>query len=187
MWKFKIALYVIFLSLFSLNCSRARNVVHHVEALGIDDRNVNSEFVLNLFKLGKRSIPYLIERISDKEINRYYRLSDPDGPYFFVQGMYKCYGFLYAYIIEIILAKETLAGVDELDNCDFVGSRENLVYLGGVIMKKNRDFATWRDLTEIQKVYRTWWRKNKNKSLQQMRKDWWDDKRPLSKSRFYWK
>lgn len=184
--KSKIAMFIVMLSLFSLSCSNGNRPVLDLENFGIESNQEIYQSIKQLFQQGKRSIPDLIEKISDRENVKPYTLHQRSSSVFHVEGVYRCYGFLYAYIIEMIIGEKTFAEVEDLRYYPILGSDANYMYQAGVIMDKFGNVATEQDLVEIQRIYKAWWKKNKNKSLERLRKEWWNDLKPLANSPFHW-
>ncbi len=154
--------------------------------LGYEEFRVSFNAIMKLHQHGKESIPFLIDEISNQKSSTLYSLANPLNSNFNIEGSYDCLGFLYAYIIELILAKETLAEADDFPCCQFLGSEYNCIFWDGVLRFSNGKAVKKGDLNEIEKSYEDWWRRNKHKSLRQLRKDWNKGIVPLDKSGYYW-
>lgn len=155
--------------------------------LGYEKYRISFNAIVKLHQFGKKSIPFLIDEISDRKACTLFSLVDPINSDYDIEGDYNCLGFLYAYIVELILAKETLAEADNFPCCQYLGSRLNCVFWDGMLRFSDGKAAQKKDLQEIKKVYKDWWRKNKHKSLRQLREDWRKGLVPLEKSKYYWR
>jgi hypothetical protein len=104
-------------------------------------------------------------------------------------GTARCYiGRLSAYIIEMILGREKL--IEPIYPKDFefmLGPHaSNYVYGVGIITKEQGKLIDAKDLVHVQKAYVGWWEKNKDKPIEELRRDWSLGITPLSRSLFSW-
>lgn len=154
----------------------------YVERLSSPGGSFFYQAIAEIHKGGKESIPLLIDRITDCEKPVPLIFSHPLNSY--IAGIHECPGFLYAYMVEMILGAEQIDATPGSNNY-FMGAEENYVYWFGVLWNDGKVAAS-KDLKAIQKIYRQWWEKNKEKSLRELREAWKDKKKPLSGSNFYW-
>jgi hypothetical protein len=139
--------------------------------------------IVELHKHGKESIPLLIDEINNREKSIGLIFSHPHNSHF--GEIYDCYGFLYVYLVELILGREKIK--ESADSYGgFLGPRENYVFWYGLLAKENGKTTSCQDLKEIQGVYRAWWEKNREKSLPELRRAWKNKSGPLSGSGFFW-
>jgi hypothetical protein len=163
--------------------SSSEQLQYEIWGLGYE-RNIESyHAIVELHKQGKKSIPLLIDEIDNCQPLTDLTFAHPRNS--IIWGTYNCYGFLYAYLVELILAKEKI----ETHSSQFykiLGSDDNFIFFNGVLSKNNACVARKEDLPEIKNAYRAWWEKNKWKSLAELRENWKHEKRPLTGSRFGW-
>ncbi len=161
-------------------------ISEHINKIRNDpEEKLTQAAIFRIFNNGKRSIPLLIEVISEKRYFRY-RLNNPDNPT--TSKINENIGYVYAYLIELILGKEELELIVTDD--DFLGSKKNYVYWEGIVAFQDPEETALIDehtLFEIQYLYRRWWKNNNHKSLRQLRDEWKRGSRPLTHSRFCWK
>jgi len=155
-----------------------------------------SSVVVALHRLGKQAIPALVEHISDAEIapSTALMLHNP-----FMSGVFtgtprnEFAGILNAYIVELILAKDRLSATER--DPHLLLSVRDYIYGEGVMVKGGESSSTdsssisqldASDLPRIERIYSEWWRRNKNKPLAEMRRDWNAKHRPLTGSRYRW-
>ncbi len=157
--------------------------------------NFSPKVMKEIHSYGKDIIPYLINQIHRGEmlspifINPYEsnlgKMDLHGGPL----------GINYAYMIELILAKDSI--------------KDNYVYKGGydtwyekmkpykiyghctIIEKKdlnNPDVlpVSFDDMKTIKDIYKKWWESNKDESLEALRKKWRDEGSPLQNSPYMW-
>ena len=144
---------------------------------------------------GKDIIPYLISQIDRGKMGS----SNFVNPYESNLGRVDLHGgplgINYAYMIELILAKDSI--------------KDNYVYEGGydtwyekmkpykiyghckIIEKKDLNnpnvlAVSSDDMKTIKSVYNKWWQSNKNESLESLRKKWREEGSPLQKSSYMW-
>ena len=91
-------------------------------------------------------------------------------------------GVLYAYVIELILARDVLH--DDKD-CTFLLSQGDYAYGHGVIAKGKKVISSL-ELEHVKQRYSKWWEKNRNKGLYTFRFEWKKSIRPLTGSDFEW-
>jgi hypothetical protein len=146
--------------------------------------------VLSLHGQGKQAVRILLEHIDDTEIAPSSTLvfQNPVLSYVPPGSQHDQFaGMLYAYVIELILAKNTLSQ-DGGKNCDFhfLLGPNDYVYGHGLIFKGNEELIDATDLPRIKQIYLRWWDKNQDKSLAQMRQEWKASHRPLAGSQYKW-
>ena len=141
--------------------------------------------IMNLHDQGKASIPYLIEKIDDTEIV-IFSMGHPwnsDGIVLYNMASYA--GTLFSYMVELILARDALQ--ETLTPTPFFFSNnDNWIYWDGVIERADKQPLNAEDMKKIKMHYKTWWKNNKEKSIEELREDWKNQKRPLSKTVYSW-
>ncbi len=90
---------------------------------------------------------------------------------------------MYAYEVELILAKEKLRG--DPKSCTFLVSPDDVAYSFGHLTR-NGEEITDSDLPDLKAAYEKWWNLNKGKTLEELRKEWRNGKKPLKGSEFSW-
>ena len=147
-----------------------------------------------IFEKGEKIIPLLINSIDiDDEmgrcgyINPYY--SDISG--WVLSGPV---GINYAYMIELILSKDSIEhtiGVDPIDSGWEKVMRPYLLYKQCVIVKKDNlgnpiiGKLKVEDMRTIKKLYFDWWEENKHSGIKEMRKQW-RKKHIFENQRYMW-
>jgi len=147
----------------------------------------NRSNILRLsFSYGKDAIPCLIETIDENKII-VQGFMDRQSSYLPPLNNYS--GIESAYIIEFILAKES---VDPNYNFNTSkGENPYRIYHSGLIVKAEEKYPSYKalkyeDMILIKKIYFQWWQKNKSKSIEQLRKDWKENNRPLKNTKYKW-
>ncbi len=165
---------------FNTNTQNLIRILHN-PSQNIDNINVFSE----LHKKGKEAFPVLISSI---DINKkiFVGFKNPRS-----STIYPIYfnfaGIKSAYIIEFILSNKKNINVD----ADILEKSPYNIYTYSVIVKKNNDkpimeALTLKDMKIIKELYLNWWSANKSKSLDQLREDWKNNRRPLENSNYDW-
>ena len=143
---------------------------------------------------GKDIIPYLISHIGTKQNG----LAGFINPYDSNLGnkiLGSPLGVNYAYMIELIMAKDTI-----IDNIHYAVGHDiwyekmkpyQIYGQCVIIRKKDKDNPqksemTVDDLKTVKAIYNNWWESNKNEDLDSLRKKWREDGSPLRKSSFMW-
>lgn len=143
--------------------------------------------IFALHRIGKQAIPALVTRIADAQVAGSGTV-DLQNPILssvlpnFQRDQFA--GVLYAYIIELILGRETLSA--EAGKCDFLLAQDDYLYGHGAIRKDPNSPLEPADLSRIQQIYLKWWDANRNKTLTQLRSEWKQSIRPLSSSEYRW-
>ncbi len=171
----------------TLNGCSIRGLKRDVEMLGYESERRECEAILKIHQMGKQAIPELIAEISTLQKAKVpYDLRNPWDSHFEIDNEFESYGFLYAYIVELILGKEKIEAIDWQGMSRFLGMPQNFVYWAGMIKDETGKRARGKNLIEIQRIYKDWWLRNKYKSLKQLRAEWQKGIRPLSGSKFKW-
>jgi hypothetical protein len=143
--------------------------------------------IRNLHHMGKRVIPVLIQRIGDSEIANSSTLMLANPALSYAPPGSQCdeySGLLYAYVVELILARESLHTASQ--DCNFLFKNlGDYAYPHGLIVK-NEKVIQASDLPKIKQLYSLWWGKHNNESLLSLRRDWAKSIRPLSGSEYGW-
>ncbi len=162
----------------------SKELKRDVVDLGYEKERCTYDAISCLHLKGEKSIPLLINKISDCQSKTFFTLANSRNSQF--GGYYECYGFFYAYLIELILGKEKLDEIEDLYLYHGLGAQGNYIYWDGLLVDENEKMADKSNLSEIQEIYAAWWENNKHKSLKQLREDWKNDRGPLSGSRYRW-
>lgn len=183
--KFLLAILVLFL--IQLEPLLTNNQIPNLlKKLKNDHENVCRDAIVEFHNLGKESIPVLIDEIGDGH-KRMLSLADPMLSTIRDMSLYLNHGIVAAYVIELILAKPNLTINVPGDYPFLLGTnRENYIYGHGVIVDNNDKVVKEDRLHEVKTIYQKWWKKNKDKSLEELRKDWQANIRPLTGSNFHW-
>ncbi len=142
---------------------------------------------VELHAMGKKAIPDLIEAIDDNDTTFIF-MQNPASYNFETGALTNYAGILPAYVIELILARDKLKVSGQGDSLwVFSGDPQNYIFDSGVIVKKEGGPLTYRDMKKIAEIYRTWWKQNKNRSIEGLRDEWKNNVRPLTGSDYFWK
>ncbi|MDH3975671.1 MAG: hypothetical protein OEV42_15440 [Deltaproteobacteria bacterium] len=143
--------------------------------------------ILELHKLGKRAIPYLINEI-DQKGKTFISLKNPKLSNIHPESLKENYcGITYAYIVELILAKKEFKESKDGEILFPLGNYgPNYVYSFGLILDKGSHAPTHEDMKRIKGIYQVWWENHKSSSLDILREKWLNNIRPLSKSSYFW-
>lgn len=144
---------------------------------------------------GIKAIPCLIDHLDDSK-NSPFGFKNPKSSYipsFFLKG--NQIGIKYAYLIELILAKDTLESSPDFDwnkNNWEEATKPYRIYDYCVIVRKDEnqkpieDILTNDDMKKIKLIYLAWWKKNQNKSIEQLRNDYKQNGSILKDSDYMW-
>jgi len=147
------------------------------------------EKLVHLHAQGKDAISALLTGITDSGKTVGLLLVNPDSSRLAGDLSFTYCGLVNAYLVEVILARTQIKG-DVEHNPQwyfFLGSSaENYPYWLGVITKHSQGFAKESDLPVIAAQYRSWWERNKHRSLDQLRSAWARGDRPLTGTEFRW-
>jgi len=141
-----------------------------------------------LHDLGMGAIPQLIQNISNsKELTTI--LTSPDSSDLGNVSGKMFVGEVSAYTIELILGREVLTVKQrKLDDSFALGSdTNNYVYRQGMIVSNGGKRIGSADLNLIEACYSEWWDANKSRTIDELRTDWKNGKRPISQTEFHWK
>jgi hypothetical protein len=139
-----------------------------------------------LHGMGKLGIPALIERIGDSGVAKSSTLilANPILSYAPSGSQRDEYsGVLYAYVIELILARESLRPATT--DCNFLLDPGDYAYPHGLISKDQKVIHDI-ELPRVKQLYSQWWGKHRNESLLSLRREWAKSVRPLSRSEYKW-
>jgi hypothetical protein len=164
--------------------SQAKSIVNELNNLKKEHPDTKKKAIFELHKNGKKSIPLLIREISDNT-KILCQIQNPKYSFYGEANTY--FGVLSAFVIELIVGREKLSTENFLKSQFLLGMYDNYIYTRGVIIdEENRRSVKEGDLIKIRKVYADWWKKNKNKSIEQLRNDWEKNIKPLSGSKYHW-
>jgi hypothetical protein len=141
--------------------------------------------IVALHRLGKSAIPALIDHIDDGGVaaSSTLMLANPLLSYVPPGSLRDEFsGVIYAYVIELILARDTLR--DDKD-CTFLLNNGDYAYPHGLIMKGNNIISA-TELAQVKQAYLGWWVKNRNENLASLRLEWKKSVRPLTGSGYSW-
>jgi len=162
-----------------------RDVQRYLETLKSGTVCQRRAAIIVLHHMGKSIIPVLIERIDDRDVapSSTLMLANPILSYVPPGSQRDEFsGVIYAYVIELILARDALH--DDLD-CTFLLTTGDYAYSHGLITKdSNVILAT--DLARVKQVYSRWWEGNRGKELSTLRLEWKKSVRPLTGSEYNW-
>ncbi len=175
-----------------------QDLQEYLKSLKRETLSERSSAVIALHRLGKKAILALVEHISDAEIapSSTLMLHTP-----FISAVYtgaprdEFAGVLNAYVVELILAKDNLATTER--DPHLLLSVGDYVYGQGALVKGESSTTDMSDvsgmsqvnatdLPHIKRTYSEWWRRNKNKTLAEMRRDWKANRCPLTGSPYHW-
>ena len=165
----------------------ADNLQRHLDLLKNGTLCQKRAAVLALYEQGKKAIPALVDRIEDSEIayqstnvlaSPVISSAPPDSQHDQFAGV------LYAYVIELILARDNVSR-DETGSCKFLLGLDDYVYGHGLILNGN-ELIKANDLSRIKQIYLRWWTGNRGKNLTEMRQEWQRLHRPLAGTEYRW-
>lgn len=157
--------------------------------------NFSPKVMKEIHSYGKDIIPYLINQIHRGEMLSLIFIN----PYESNLGKMDLHGgplgINYAYMIELILAKDSI--VDNVifadgNNIWYEKMKPYRIYDQCVIISKKdkgnptKSKITFDDMKTIKSVYNKWWQSNKNESIESLRKKWREEGSPLQKSSYMW-
>lgn len=155
-----------------------------VSKLKQGDRGRRKAAIFSLHANGKEAIPVLIESLDDTAPFEQIELLDPISSFIPPESRKPTYmGVLYAYAIELILGKKTLRG-NQRDSGFLIDNGDCVYKLG--LLKREGESLTPKDLSILKEIYRQWWEAHKQLSLDELRQQWIENKRPLTGSRYKW-
>ncbi len=143
------------------------------------------EAVVKIYALGKDAIPELINNITNPRIPRFL-LRTPMNNNLTVSQLHNSLGLTSAYLIELILGNENFS-INDKDSEQFIfGNSANYIYWSGIIVDSKDKAIEQHQLNEIRLQYEKWWSENKDESIENLRKNWSEGKKPLSQSEYKW-
>ena len=197
--KMKCLLFLVMLSIVS-EVGNAQNTCKYFEQLperkiSIDDKDIRA-FADSVYIMGKEAIPLLINDIDRKEklfIGFGKRHLSTFPPVYWSDN-YR--GIRSAYFIEYIMRRDSIYKHNKKSLDKFMSDSEakemvlgNLFYYLGnsnVIAKNdNNKPLTYEDMQKVKVIYERWWRANRHKSIDELRKESW--RKPiLRESPYHW-
>jgi len=139
-----------------------------------------------LYAMGKKAIPDLIEAIDDTATTFIF-LHNPISSRVSKGSIENYSGILAAYTIELIVSRDKLQIDGEGDSMWVFGSDpQNYIYENGVIARNDSMFLSYSDMKKIAEVYRTWWEHHNMTSVEGLRDEWKSNVRPLTGSEYHW-
>ena len=194
---FEKRLKIVFILFFILNVGCTKSIVEtellyqvyfeNLLSLNMVKRQ-NATFKMHSYE--KKIIPFLIDKI---DINKkvLINLMHPLHSTFIIRSFENYAGFLAAYIIELIIGREELSMDNPMNRNFMLGcggkSIKNYLYINGVIVREDEQEIKFDDMKRIKQIYKNWWQKNKQNSLEELRKEWKQGNRPLSGTFYQWR
>jgi len=98
-------------------------------------------------------------------------------------------GIKAAYFIEFFLSKDSIETINGSEWEQKI--KPYRIYKSGVIVKTIDgspilETLSYKDMKRIKGIYRKWWNKNKNKAVNQLRKEWGKEKHILDGTCYIW-
>ncbi len=155
-----------------------------IERLKHGDQTQQKLAMFSLHQNAANAIPLLIELIDDRSPFEQITLKNPKLSGIPEEALHKTYmGVLAAYTVELILGTEKLRG--DRGDSSFLVDPQDCVYDYG-ILHIDGGKITRSDLAKVKGIYQEWWNTHKDKSLQELRQEWKENKRPLSGTAYSW-
>ncbi|MDJ1473643.1 hypothetical protein [Xanthocytophaga flava] len=137
---------------------------------------------------GKSAIPCLLDLI-DTDRKSFVGFQDPESSSVNSFSSNNYSGINVAYLVELILAKDSI--VVRKSSTWKTQVEPYRIYTYGVIVKNVNNSPLLRpleysDMKTLKDIYLAWWKLNKNKSIEQLRRDWKAGKGPLATSKYKW-
>jgi len=152
--------------------------------------------IVKLQAMGKDAIALLLPEVGNSGAAEGVLLVNPESSALIGDPGFSYCGLVSAYLIEVILAGSELRMDAHQDRGEpegylFLGaSPENYPYWLGVVTIPDGTYygrpVGRFDLPRISGQYLQWWTQNKERSLDALRADWKDGKRPLTGSQYSW-
>jgi hypothetical protein len=169
---------IVILVAFTVGCvTNAQNRQKAVNDFLTEQQLVDYHEYAQFFKMDKDIFLILIEKI---DTNRKFGIVGfeprPEQSYI-PNGLLNNYlGIRAAYLIELLLSRDS-----------YNLQEKRRVYGYALIVKDdNYDRLSYQDMVEIKRIYLNWWNENNHKTLQQLRAEWKEGKRPLSGQPYKW-
>lgn len=137
-----------------------------------------------IYKYAKEVIPYLINNMDKNQqtsLTQFINPIESNIPKFIMNNQI---GIRYAYLIELILSKDSIETVNKTWNKeeDWLHWAEQTkpyrIYNIGIIVKQDKyhkpilEPLKPKDMVVIKKMYINWWKKNKQNSIEKLRDDY---------------
>lgn len=181
--------FLIFLLFISTSISIGGNECRKISNILFNDSSEKKKY-LEIYEMGKEIIPCLISMIDTNKVSKVGHINPKNSfvPSCILLDNYS--GIEAAYFIERIISLDKTKS----DNSDSVNKEiySFQIFNYGVIVKrgnvpnKNYPPLSLSDMKIIKKIYQKWWELNKDKSIEQLRKDWKENKHPLDGSNYKW-
>jgi hypothetical protein len=151
--------------------------------------NTGQENIFNeTYLMGKDIIPCLIDFI---DINKktFIGFQDPKSSniYPFISDNY--IGIRAAYLIEFVLSKDTIT-TSKSDLWEQEIEPYRIYKYGVIVNTQNKEpipkSLNSEDIKVLKEIYLKWWQSNKEKPLEQLRKEWKENKHILDNSSYKW-
>jgi hypothetical protein len=171
-------LFAIAIFIIRIQLGDSEKIESSVGKLSIEENNSkNGALYQEFLKYGKSAIPYLIRDIYKNKTN-YGCIFRPLNSNLKILVNYD--GVFDAYVIEVILSTTKLSEAAIRQN------KNNLFTRNIIIKTGDPTPLEYTDLLNIKKIYNTWWERSKGKSIEALRQEWKNNKRPLSGSKYSW-
>jgi hypothetical protein len=171
----------IFLALIFITCNSfnsPKQIESAVHKLLFLDKGNDPTLYQEFFKYGKEAIPYLINSIdvNSKTYEGYFHPQNSN-----LKSLVNYNGVHAAYMIEFILSRDKLNTTNVNEKDAYVLFNRNII-----IKQKDDGALEYKDMSIIKSIYSLWWERNKITSINQLRKDWKSNQRPLLGSSYRW-
>jgi hypothetical protein len=170
---------IAFIPLLATCAPRRQN--NPMNALFGDKPDVGKNTILSIYRMGKPAIPLLIDMIENPRPIEIILESPSRSTIELKQPQ----GILAAYLIEWILAIDSV-NLDDIMKSPFLfGDEQNYIYPQACIVIGGRR-ASAEDLIAVKSLYQEWWRRSSSKELSELRLQWKHGVRPLGGTAYSW-
>lgn len=156
-----------------------------IHQLNDDSAGRRQAAAIKIHALGKRAIPRLIDTVTDSRPAQDL-LKNPRSSNLQLANLESSLGLVCAYLIELILGREAVRIDASSGEGFFLGAAQNYPYWDGLIVNAQGRVIKVQDLREVKSIYQKWWDTNKDKPLDELRRDWSAGRGPLAGSEYRW-
>ncbi len=183
MMKYIICIICCFVILMSCHIKTSKNKENKL-IIYLQDSLMTEKAQSEIYKYAKEAIPYLINNMDKNQqtsLTQFINPIESNIPKFIMNNQI---GIRYAYLIELILSKDSIETVNKTWNKeeDWLHWAEQTkpyrIYNIGIIVKQDKyhktilEPLTPKDMVVIKKMYLNWWKKNKQNSIEKLRDDY---------------
>lgn len=172
---------VVLLGLACLQSKAQTTELKDLVGLLVKKERVDFNFDSAFLRQGKDAIPFLIEAIDTKE-KGFVGYQDINSSTIYLGLSTNNYvGIRAAYMIEYIIA----------NSCETLqkNGSEQLYKKGTIVKVENEqpvmEPLTYQDMVKLKKIYSEWWKKNRGKTLNELKEEWRIVK-PLGDKKYTW-